>query len=397
MLLGGCRHEGPAPVTTTCGDSGHAVYAGFSDPRLPTFSARVRTEIGGGFREGRPVPFGRIASIAADPTHVYTLDALNQAVFVHTLAGRFITGFGRKGARPGEFIQPVAIGFVEPDSIFVFDVDSWRLSVFSVRGRLLRTQTVGRTEPFGPVFEVRFGPHGEIYQLGYGKYQASLSDALGPRQSGAVRGTNTLERWDAASRTWLELADVPGLEVYAERGGGGIEDVPFAARALWAPVHDGLWYADNETYTLTRYSQSGEKRCDVHVVHTNPSVSESERAAFYNAADLSGDPRLEGRLASIRQARTHIPVPATKPDLTALVVSSEGNLWIRVPMPDGDAGHPNGQAAWQVFDADGRPIGSGTFPSGFRPVLIRHDEVIGVLTDSLGIDRVGMLAVSWRG
>lgn len=377
------------------------MYAGFSDPRLPRFSARERTEIGGGRLRGEDVPFGRIVSVAADPLRVYTLDAMNQAVFVHTLAGQFVTSFGRRGEGPGELSQPVAVGFVDPDSVFVFDAGPGRLNVFSTRGKLLRTEVVPTGDQFGQGSDVRFGAAGTMYRLGWEKYQASLLTALGPRTAGAVRGTNSLQRWSEAEHAWTGLADVPGLEVYAARsgagGGGSLRDVPYPARVLWSTTRNGLWYADNETYTLVRLSADGERRCELRVRHANPPVTETERAAYYDATDLAGDPRFEERLASIRQTRASIPVPATKPSMDALVVSGEGNLWVRVPSADGrTAPHP-GRATWQVFTPAGRPIGAGTLPAGLHPVVIRHDEVIGVLTDSLGVQRLGMLSISWRG
>ncbi len=395
VLLVGCRHEGPAPITTSCVGSGHAVYEGFSDPRLPTFDARMRAEIVSGRLNGREVPFGQVASVAADPTHVYTLDALSRTVFVHTLSGRFVTSFGAVGDGPGELMRPSAIGFVDPDSIFVFDVGLSRLSVFSIRGRLLRTELVASEESFGQAQDVRFGPDGVIYQLGYEKYRASLRKALGSRSQAVVRGTNTLERWNGDTGAWVDVADVPGLEVYAALGQrASLQDVPFPARALWAPGPDGLWYVDNETYSLVHYTASGE-RCDVQVVHANPPVTDSERAAFYDAADLGTDPRFRGHLSTARQSRAQLPVPSVKPDVDALVVSSEGNLWVQAS-PTGPGG-ARGGTIWQVFAPEGRPIGSGSLPSGFRPIVIRQDELIGVLTDSLGVDRVEALAVSWKG
>jgi len=245
---------------------------------------------------------------------------------------------------------------------------------------------------------VRFGAGGTLYRLGWEKYRASLLEALGTRTAGAVRGTNSLQRWSEAEHAWTGLADVPGLEVYAERSGGGsLRDVPYPARVLWSPTRNGVWYADNETYTLVRLSGDGERRCELHVNHANPPVTETERAAYYDAADLAGDPRFEGRLASIRETRAGIPVPATKPDMDAFVVSGEGNLWVRVPSAGDPATTRPGSATWQVFTPAGRPIGAGTLPADLRPEVIRHDEVIGVLTDSLGVQRLGMLSISWRG
>lgn len=396
-LLAGCRHEGPAPVTTSCVDSGHGVYAGFSDPRLPTFDARVRTRIRSGTVRGREVPFGQVVSVAADPTHIYTLDGQNRTVFVHALSGRFVTSFGAEGEGPGDFLRPSAIGFVDPDSIFVFDVGLSRLSVFSIRGRLLRTESVSREETLGRARDVRIGPAGDLFQLGYGKYRDSLRKALGSRHEGAIRGVNTLQRWDGDTGAWLDVADVPGLEVYATPDqSGSLRDVPFSARALWAPARGGLWYADNETYSLTHYGASGA-RCDVRVVQTNPPVSDSERAAFYDAMDLAADPRFGGRTTAVRQSRAQLPVPLVKPDVDALLVSAEGKIWVQVASTGvGLAGTHDG-TIWQVFAPDGRPIGSGSLPAGFHPIVIRQDELIGVLTDSLGADRVETLAVAWRG
>jgi len=52
-----------------------------------------------------------------------------------------------------------------------------------------------------------------------------------------------------------------------------------------------------------------------------------------------------------------------------------------------------GSDAWDVFDADGRLLGTVTMPAGFRPLKFTDDAVYGVWRGELGVEYVVRLKV----
>jgi hypothetical protein len=50
-----------------------------------------------------------------------------------------------------------------------------------------------------------------------------------------------------------------------------------------------------------------------------------------------------------------------------------------------------GGSRWDVLDSEGKSPGFVQFPRGFRPYDMRDSRVYGVTTDSLGIQRIGIV------
>jgi hypothetical protein len=50
-----------------------------------------------------------------------------------------------------------------------------------------------------------------------------------------------------------------------------------------------------------------------------------------------------------------------------------------------------GGTHWDVLDAEGKSLGFVQFPRGFRPYDVRDTRVYGVTTDSLGVQRIGVV------
>jgi peptidylamidoglycolate lyase len=84
----------------------------------------------------------------------------NNRVAKFTAAGRFLTTWGSKGARPGEFNLPHAIAIDDRDRVFVNDRGNSRIECFDREGRFLFEW---KGPPFVNPQDVKVGPSGRTY------------------------------------------------------------------------------------------------------------------------------------------------------------------------------------------------------------------------------------------
>jgi sugar lactone lactonase YvrE len=74
--------------------------------------------------------------------------------------------------------------------------------------------------------------------------------------------------------------------------------------------------------------------------------------------------------------------PSRRPAFTHMVTDADGNWWVGAA--DGWPGTPN-PTAWDVFDPDGRFLGTVTLPEPLRVLEIGDDFVAGVAFDALDV------------
>jgi hypothetical protein len=337
---------------------------------------------------GRPgdVPFVNIAGIVTDlEGDVYVLDAGQNTIYRFRATGELVNSFGRDGEGPGELRRPVAIGFVPPDTIRLFDALLWRITSYTTSGEIAHTRSPPAEARFGQSTEVRFGVRGELYHLSYGSYQDGLTRALGSRIRGLARGQNTIRVYNAEHDVWREIVSVEGLQVFIDMSEGAILDVPFARRALWFPGEAGVWHADTDEYQITLTSRGGEHLCAVRHDAPRVPVSQNARERFFRASDLEADQRFAGRLEQIRKERRRITLPETLPRLRELLASAEGRLWV---LPFHEVPAQSGMDMWHVIDPGRSEIDVVAVPSALRPLHLRWGILYGVEVDTFGVQRV---------
>ena len=77
------------------------------------------------------------AAIRADG-RLFVSDSGNNRIQVFTTDGRWIGGWGRTGSRPGEFLSPTRMAWVDA-ALYVADTGNHRIQVFAEDGTLLST------------------------------------------------------------------------------------------------------------------------------------------------------------------------------------------------------------------------------------------------------------------
>lgn len=113
---------------------------------------------GWGSRGAAPGQFQQPPALAVDLRgDVYVVDTGNDRVQYFDSAGRLLGTWGGKGAGPGQFDTPAGIAVGGSGNVFVADRNNHRIEKFSPSGRLLAVWSVAI--PSGPAF-ARFGSAG---------------------------------------------------------------------------------------------------------------------------------------------------------------------------------------------------------------------------------------------
>ena len=112
---------------------------------------------------------------------------------------------------------------------------------------------------------------------------------------------------------------------------------------------------------------------------TQADIDESRAAAAERLRGMSG-PAVD-RLRATEFASSH-PVHGR------FLLDEAGNLWVERYQSDPITDY--GAIEWDIFDGEGRLTGALTTPDGFRITYIGTRSVLGVHTDSLGIQTVRM-------
>ena len=307
---------------------------------------------------------------------------------IYDSTGVFLSSVGRAGAGPGEF---QSIGMLETgpgDSLFVFDYQLRRLSVFGPDGGFGRSVTL--TAADGQFLM----PYRRLGADGWAVYGQPMHAASGPEAeaTGARRDTMLMLRLsDDLSRITDTIAAFPGVETYLQRFGEGANAgtrfsvLPFGLNTAIA-VHDGRTYiADPARYEVHVYGPDGAlQRIVRRAVERNPVLPADIEWA--RAQALEGIRETERRMEEEKWANA--PIPKLRPAFGAMNVDSEGRLWIQDYDPD-----PAKARSAAVFDADGKLMGHVQLPGRLRVMVIDDDMVIGVWRDEDDVEHVRGYAV----
>lgn len=152
-------------------------------PKQPTGDFRLTERLTIGSMDGEHDAFGRIMDVAIDGRgRILIADDLQHAVLVFDHEGQFLRSLGRQGDGPGEFQAPWRIAVDPQDSIFVWDTQLARMSIFSPTLAFVRSFAIS---PAWLVNSMKFLPDGSLLVTAYGAADGLTLRTL-RRQGGAV-------------------------------------------------------------------------------------------------------------------------------------------------------------------------------------------------------------------
>jgi hypothetical protein len=166
------------------------------------------------------------------------------------------------------------------------------------------------------------------------------------------------------------------VQVATGRGVSGYPR-PFGREARFLPAGKTLLFASGDTYEVRAYAD-GQLRTLIRKRQAPVPVTAADILDFMASVDPAARPRLE-RVADA------IPFPRAMPAHGRLISAGETGFWVQHYSHSASA-----PETWDRFDPEGRLAGTITLPPGFRATQAGPGFVLGVGTDSLGVERVMM-------
>ncbi|HEX2079962.1 MAG TPA: hypothetical protein VHG08_19750 [Longimicrobium sp.] len=334
-----------------------------------------------GVAEGDPnQQFGRVAdAVRLRDGTLLVADAQANEVRAFDARGRYLRTLGRAGGGPGEFRGLDDLYLLPGDTVAAYDHQGPRLSFFAPSGTFVRSVSLAPVEGTLPPRPLGFFADGRMLV-------APLYNPVFNSSPRPARDTVPLALYSAAGTQSALLARVPGEEMVTVVGGEGDDRMamrgppPFGLATSFAVHGERLLVGDPVRYELVERRPDGTVARLVRRSGAREAVTQADRDAYIER-------RREGmRDARFRQIEERmmksVPFPDHKPFFTALRVDAEGNAWVQRPA------YPEADTPWDVFDAEGRLLGTVTTPAGLRVTQIGADFVVGIWTDELDVPHV---------
>lgn len=299
--------------------------------------------------------------------------ATAREIRVFDIRGQFLRVLGAAGEGPGEF-RSLGQAWAVDDTIEAFDSGLMRVTRFV---------------PGGGVEVVRL----DLGPVGYGL------DSAVPGRLGAgwvLKGVRSFEpgrrdEWGVArfsldGRFEKELLRIEGLH---REGRGGLN--PLSPMAFLAIGEAGLYAGETLNPEVQVLDASGTR---THAIRWEV-PARSASAEFERAVTLAVERASPDRRERLHSTLRSMSVPQRVPAFAMFLVDSEGRIWVQDYRTERHSGVLGGLTRsgwsgglWRVLEADGSQIGVVQMPPGFLPYQITDENVLGVRTDSMGVEFV---------
>jgi hypothetical protein len=281
--------------------------------------------------------------------------------------GQYQRSFGRKGGGPGE-ITYLARMFRCGDSLFTYDIDGYRTSVFTLDGRYVRffrfAVPSGQQTPYSSACNaagdfVHYG-WGERTDIRPGIHRSNAPVWLG--RGGILPGP--VFDSIAGSERWGIFADGK------PRGSGPL---PLGKQPVIAIGRSRIYAGDANRFEIRVYDLTGRRvgalqRSEPPLPVTRDDIREETERAVAEAG--------ERRRAEVERWYSSITFPTTLPAYSQLVVDADDNVWVRA-FPQRAAT----VARWSVFSPAGALVAEVDLPRHFEAYEIGRDYVLGRYLD----------------
>lgn len=306
-------------------------------------------------------------------------NAGSQEVRVYDEAGRHIQSVGRVGAGPAEFGEFSSLRIcLTPDGFLVEDGANDRANVFgsdlSFR-TILKPEALPGTRPPSVIGCFKDGSLLTWTPAGTGALQGADGEIL--------RSTSHYHRQLGDGSYDVRLAEVPTQPRVVNQVGQvtNYPFIPLTAAPVVAPGTARLYVGADDGGSIDVRALDGTLagRIEWPARGRHARTEIWDRFVSEALADMDEDRRPQ----YARLYEREMPVPDSTPAYRALLEDARGHLWVeRYRLPWETA------RVWEVFEPDGRWLGSVEMPAGLTVFQIGDDFVLGRHLDELGIERV---------
>jgi hypothetical protein len=329
--------------------------------------------------------FADISSLAVAPNgDVVAWDRRTPALRLHNDAGKFVRTIGRKGDGPGEYKAVSGIAYGPDGRFYVWDSGNCRLNVHGQNGdfeKQFRLPVCGFATTNGLTID--------------SQGRAWISFVIFDRAAGKSEGA--WARIRAADGTVIDTVKQPRFAgsdpqlVARSEGGMSTNSIPYGRYPSFALTASGdVMTTAGEKYEID-VPRAG-KVVKISRAFTPVRISAEERAqykAFYEWSMRRTQPDWSW---------PSTPMPSVKPPIQSIAGGLDGRVWVALnveserftpepsPARQGAAAPPaltfrHTMQKWDVFEPDGRFIGTVTAPLNVRPRAMRGDFAWGTALD----------------
>lgn len=307
---------------------------------------------------------------------VAVADGGSREVRIYDSDGTLVSSFGGRGDGPGEFKLIQAMGALAGDTLWIYDFAMGRVSLLTPSDGVVRTVSL-TPRLSAPAMVGRRSDGTWVVAEMWGN-----GDPLAPLSEGLAREMAACALYGADGTLLDTLGLFPGREVLhrVEQGRMTMGAVPFGHVTNYVLDGNALIVGDQVGHEFATYAPGGELARLVRWRGPSLELDPGAIASWveHQVASASPDSR-----ASVRAYLADVPAPERRPAYSRLLVDAEGFLWAAA------YSHPDvSPATWSVFDRQGTWQGDVDVPTGFRPVSIGTDHVVGVSVDSFGVETV---------
>jgi len=334
--------------------------------------------------------YGVQDAIRLEDGSIAIADGGTNRIRVYDRSGRHVRDLGGPGGGPGEFAMLGGIGTAGGRAIAAWDARRKRLTHFDPDGRVIHDVAADARHGLGMVSPVVgwFADGTPVITPGVS------ARALRAVASGERRAPEHYlhVRLDGGIDT---IAVLRGREEFVVRQDRSLSSrpVPFGRASHGAAGGDGFFGGESDRLEVRQWSPSGELLRVIRAAIEPRPVTPKHLARYEEEQREAAQRR--NRVAAMVSAfsATTDPEPAdvprrkTLPFFDRILVDRSGHLWVK------EFGFDSEPGRWQVFGPGGAWLGAISTPAGLRVTDIGPDYVLGVVTDSLGVERVRLYAL----
>lgn len=402
-LLAACDREPSPPVpevkaTDSAGVQVLRIIEREQPARESIFSLVEELRIPGSDSAGALI-FGRLAGLTVDELgNIYALDADERVVLKFDSTGALRGRFAGAGAGPGELgAGPWHLLPAKGDTIVLADVGNLRVNWFDGEGDLVRELPIELAH--GAPLGWGILPDGRVVR------QAKTVSQAGGSLDSTVNRIITLP--DAATLVQLPTGEVLDLR----RGPTQMKTVLFASEPTWMVTATGrLIVGLTDRYELRIHDSRGTLERVVSLDRKPRPISSSDQAAtlsIYRATMERGfADRGPDAVALVERMLANVSFAPHYPMFASMRPGPQGSVLVqRFPTVAELQNTPTGlslqalqrgSSEWDAFRETGQYLGVVVFPDRFRPMAATGDAILGVDTDSLGVQSIVRLRARTR-
>lgn len=378
LALWSCTGSGADPRRMTTRDSAGVRIVEFAEWAPPALTWQVSEQplVQIGALEGEDAyQFDRIGGVTRlSDGRVVVANGGTQELRFFDPTGRHLRSTGREGEGPGEFTGLGRLDRAPGDTLFAYDWNQRRISVFDPAGTFVRSVTLQFPEG-APSPEGRFADGSWLSRQGF---------VFAPGAPGAdvVRDTAALLVFGTDGTIVDSVGRYIGPEYYvrSEEQAAFATSLPFGRMTEIAVVGDRYYAGYTDRYEIVRRDPTGTPDLMIRANRPPEPLTDAHVDAHKAERLAEADDRWRPRLERLYQ---DIPFPETLPAFTDLQVDDDGNLWVLDVVLPGDS-----RRFWTVFTASGEMLGRIETPPDVAVREIGHDYLLGTWTDDLDVQYV---------